>query len=231
MLAMLPSNTKVGLFHFIASVRRRSVRRMILRTSSMASFWGWSRSSNQASTSGLAPMGSFYHTRNARSLKPLQDLAGVEDAFRIEGVLHGGVDPESVVAELFGEPGTLEEAHAVLAGDRAAQVDRRPEDVLEGGPGSSDVLGVPVVIDERGMQVAVPGMAERPDHDGVVGGDALDGLEQFGDPADGHGHVVEENGPLTLEGGKGQTPGIHEEVGLHRVGRPGHQRGDRKSVV
>jgi type III restriction enzyme len=35
---MFPSNTKVGLFHLIVSLRRRSVPRMIFRTWSMASF-------------------------------------------------------------------------------------------------------------------------------------------------------------------------------------------------
>jgi hypothetical protein len=62
MLAMFPLKVKVGLFHLMVSSRRRSVPRMTLRTRSMASSSGWSRPSNQASTSGLVTTGPFYRT-------------------------------------------------------------------------------------------------------------------------------------------------------------------------
>src|SRR5699024_1921775 len=52
-----------------------------------------------------------------------EHLAGIEDAERVESVLHRHLDPTGSFVEFVRQPGALEVADPVLAGDRAAEFD------------------------------------------------------------------------------------------------------------
>ena len=60
--------------------------------------------------------------------------------------------------ELIGERRLLQPAHAVLAGDRATEADRRGHDVDEGGLGARQGTRLGRVIDDIGVGVAIAGV-------------------------------------------------------------------------
>ena len=69
--------------------------------------------------------------RQVGDLRPAEHLARVEQAGRVERVLDRAVHLEGDRADLALEPVDLDRAHAVLAGDRAAQGEPEFEDVVE----------------------------------------------------------------------------------------------------
>src|SRR5687768_4299105 len=72
--------------------------------------------------------------------------ARVEDALRVQGVLDPPGQRHHVGAELVGQRAALGAPHAVLAGDGAAERDRRLHDVAEGQAGPPFGLGVGGVV-------------------------------------------------------------------------------------
>src|SRR5699024_5902914 len=60
-----------------------------------------------------------------------EHLAGVEDAERVECVLHRQLDPTGSFIEFVRQPGAFEVADPVLAGDRAAEFDADGHDLFE----------------------------------------------------------------------------------------------------
>src|SRR5262245_27443979 len=109
MLAMLPSNVNVGLFHFIASSILSSTPRIADRTWSIVSFSGWSRAPNQASTSGSAPTSTpaFTSTYGADPERPGPRSPGgrdeVVDAFGRGDERHPHAEVERHPQILFGD--------------------------------------------------------------------------------------------------------------------------------
>src|SRR5690606_34202663 len=84
-----------------------------------------------------------------------EDGTGVEDAVRVEGVLDAPGQGDDIGADLVRQPGLLQAAHAVFAGDGAAEGDGQVHDLAEGPVGASGVLGVGRVVDDQRMGVAV----------------------------------------------------------------------------
>src|SRR5699024_9853759 len=92
-----------------------------------------------------------------------EHLAGIEDAERVESVLHRHLDSTGSFVEFVRQPGALEVADPVLAGDRAAELDADAHDLLEyllRGRRRGLVAGVE---EHRGVHVPVTGMRHQRD--------------------------------------------------------------------
>src|SRR5207253_3141441 len=87
-------------------------------------------------------------------------LAGVEQALGVEDALDLLLKHRASAAQLRGEMRQLEDAHAVLARDGAADRDRPGRELVHGGEGSALLHGVVRREQEARMDVAVAGMAE-----------------------------------------------------------------------
>ncbi len=100
------------------------------------------------------------------------------------------------VTQLEPEPRHLDRADAVLAGDRAAEREPQPDDVVERLPRPLEAVGVVVREDDRRVQVAVAGMtADRHEHRAALA-DRLDAAHELGEAADGHADVLGEPPPI-----------------------------------
>ena len=100
--------------------------------------------------------------RDARRLHQLflPDLAGVEDAVRIER----GLDPlhqgDDLGRQLQADVGRLREADAVLAADRSLEADDALEERAGGGLRAAHLVGVGGIHHDVDVNVAVAGVAE-----------------------------------------------------------------------
>src|SRR5699024_7453631 len=92
-----------------------------------------------------------------------EHLAGVEDPERVESVLHRQLDPTGPFVELVRQPGALEVADPVLAGDRAAEFDADAHDLLEYLLRGRRRGLVGCVEEHRGVHVPVTGMRHQRD--------------------------------------------------------------------
>lgn len=116
----------------------------------------------------------------------------------------------------------------MLSGDRAAQFQAEGHDLVEGLAGPPGLVGVLGVEADGGVGVAVSGVGADPDDQLVLLGDALDALQQLGEPRPGYTHVVDHRRALDrFEGDERQPPCLEEQFGLggvvggHHLGRPG----------
>ena len=101
----------------------------------------------------------------------LEDATRVEQPLRVERRLDGAHEPHGVGAALRLQPLAPGRPDAVLAGDRAAQVERRLVQVGLDRLGDRLAARVAALEDEVRVEVAVAGMPERPDPDVVPRGD------------------------------------------------------------
>src|SRR5204862_2152217 len=149
-----------------------------------------------------------------------EDLAGVEDALRVERVLHRAHRGDGDGVAALGEVPALHAPDAVLAGDRAAQARRDVEDRLDGGTErglAADRVGV--VEQDVDVDVPVAGVAVGDLADAEARGDLADAAEEVGDLRGRDGGVALDVGGDLLDGlpqGAAQAP----EVALLR-GRVG----------
>ena len=155
----------------------------------------------------------------------LDHLPRVEDAEGIEGGLDGAHDVDRISPALLLQEGSSCSTDTVLAGDRPAEGDGRAVELLAGGVGA--LLGVVVVAipDERGVQVAVTGMAEGATANVVGGGDSLDGEEQLRHPGAWRPDVLHAGHAQALHGPERHAAHLAQVVGLHRIGRSVDIRG------
>src|SRR5688572_19111885 len=93
------------------------------------------------------------------------DLAGVQDAGRIERGLERAVHAQADRAEFALEPVALEQPDAVLAGDGAAERQAERHDVVERSAAGREARRIGAVDDDVRMQVAVAGVADGGDSD------------------------------------------------------------------
>src|SRR5215831_7457750 len=92
------------------------------------------------------------------ALRPRQHLVGVAQSERIEGAPDLREEVEIVVAEEQFHRVALLHADAVLAGERAAHLDARREDLLARRDDARDLLLVAAVVADVGVEVAVAGV-------------------------------------------------------------------------
>src|SRR5699024_10026083 len=92
-----------------------------------------------------------------------EHLPRVEDAARVQGLLHRALRPAGTFVQLLRQPAALEVAHPVLAGDRPAQVQADLHDLLEDALCGRGLLLV-LRIEEHGrVRVAVAGVRDERD--------------------------------------------------------------------
>src|SRR5436853_526040 len=85
-------------------------------------------------------------------------LAGIEQPLRIESALHGVEQLELVWPELRAHLVDLLDAHAVLAGDRAADRHALLQHLGRELLGAMELVGAVGVEQDERVQIAVPGM-------------------------------------------------------------------------
>ena len=113
-------------------------------------------------------------------------------------------DFEAAVPHLLQEPGFLLDAHAVLAGDRAAERERLLRDDVEREVHALHLRFVALVGQERRVQVAVPHVAERPDLKIEAAGGLGDEPDHLRQLAARHGEVLQDRRrPAAGQRGKG----------------------------
>ncbi len=158
---------------------------------------------------------------------------GVQGA--LDGVLQGGDDRR----DLAGEAGALEQADAVLARDRAAEVEGVADDVLEGRLRSRGGRGVVGRDDQQGVQVAVTGVRDVGDEHAVPLPRRDDAVQHLGHGTHRDAHVLGEHRAEALQGRVGEPSGGEQRLRLVVVGGQGregrarslHRRQDRGGLV
>ena len=112
--------------------------------------------------------------RQRPTARVLNDLAGVEQAERVERRLDRAHDVQRIAADLLLECLAARRSHAVFGGDGPAEGDRRSVEIHPGR--LSQLLGPWVVVgkDEVRVEVAVAGVAEGRAADPVLAGDGID---------------------------------------------------------
>ena len=119
-------------------------------------------------------------------------FAGVQDEVRVECALDLTHGFHALFAVLQLHPGQLAEADAVLARERAAQLDRTAEDVVHRLVDALRFFFVAQVADDRRVHVAVACMAERADRDVVILRRLLDDGEECRNLASRNGRIFDE---------------------------------------
>ena len=133
----------------------------------------------------------FFRVFSHRSALSNQ-FAGVQDEVRVECALDLTHGFHALFAVLQLHPGQLAETDAVLARERAAQLDRTAEDVVHRLVDALRFLFVAQVADDRRVHVAVACMAEGADRDVVILRCLLDDREEGRNLAPRHGRVLDE---------------------------------------
>ena len=121
------------------------------------------------------------------------------------------------------QPRQLERADAVLAGDGAAQVDGRLEDGAGRVERSGPLVGGGAIEHDRGVHVAVAGVAEGGDREARVASDPLDSRQQLRDAAARNPDVLEQRATAPFEGREAEAADLHEHSALDLVLRGDHQ--------
>ena len=106
-------------------------------------------------------------------------LARVQDSERIERTLDGACTAIDSAPSSSAEPVPLERADAVLAGQRPAEFQRRPEDLLRRRPTPRRASPAGAVEDEHRVQVAVPGVGHGGEHTPCWAATGLDRVEHL----------------------------------------------------
>ena len=119
-------------------------------------------------------------------------FARVQNEVRVECALDLAHGFHAFLAVLQLHPRQLAEADAVLARERAAELDRTAEDVVHRLVDALRFFFVAQVADDRRMHVAVTCMAERADRDVVILRRLLDDGEECRDLASRHGRIFDE---------------------------------------
>src|SRR6202012_27344 len=158
-------------------------------------------------------------------LKHLQHRSWVEDVLRIEGLLDTAGQLDHVGAHLVWQPGFLEPAHSVLAGDGPAQLDCQVHDFTERDLCAFRLVGIVGVVDDQRMGVAVAGVRDDRTDDVLLGGDGLDTFDERGQRRQRDPDVFEQQVTQAFDGGDGESPCRGEPftfvgvVGGEHVGR------------
>ena len=119
-------------------------------------------------------------------------FAGVQNEVRVECALDLAHGLHAFLAVLQLHPGQLAETDAVLARERAAELDRTAEDVVHRLVDTLRLLLVAQVADDRRVHVAVACMAERADRDVVILRRLLDDGEEGRNLASWNGSILDE---------------------------------------
>ena len=120
-----------------------------------------------------------------------EHLAGVREPGGVERAAEPCKRLEVALGEHRGHRARLVDAHAVLAGERAAGLDAGGEDRVRQGLRALDLaVRGPVVENER-MEVAVPGVEDVPDAEPVLGGERVDAAEDGRQPRARHHAVLD----------------------------------------
>ena len=130
----------------------------------------------------------FFSHRSALS----NQFARVQNEVRVECALDLAHGLHAFLAVLQLHPGQLAEADAVLARERAAELDRTAEDVVHRLVDALRLLLVAQVADDRRVHVAVACMTERADRDVVILCRLLDDGEECRNLASRHGRIFDE---------------------------------------
>ena len=127
-------------------------------------------------------------------------------------------------------------ANAVLAGNRAAKVDRRAVELLAGGRDTSLGFGIAALPPEGRMQVSVPGVAERPAVQAAFRYDALDGIEELHELGPRRADVLHARGTQPLDCAQREPARLAQPIGLqgvrgaHLFDRPGSLGGSGRGI-
>ena len=119
-------------------------------------------------------------------------FAGVQNEIRVECALDLAHGLHAFLAVLQLHPRQLAEADAVLARERAAELDRTAEDVIHRLVDALRFFFVAQVADDRRVHVAVTRMAERADRDVVILRRLLDDGEECRNLASRNGRIFDE---------------------------------------
>ncbi|MNF32012.1 hypothetical protein D3C84_127870 [compost metagenome] len=104
-------------------------------------------------------------------------LAGVEQAAGVEGCLDCMEHSQLVAVELGAHLVDLLAAHAVLAGDTAADLHAQFENLAAQGFGTLQLTGLVGIEQDQRVHVAIAGMEHVGHAQAVFGGQRADGLE------------------------------------------------------
>src|ERR1039458_6532757 len=97
------------------------------------------------------------------SKMPLDELAGIENAAGVEGVLHGAMEGAHLFGNGEGPPTFFGQADAVFTGDRAAPGDDLREQLVQRLLAAAFGAGLVEIHHDVGVDVAVARVAEAGD--------------------------------------------------------------------
>ena len=149
------------------------------------------------------------------------DLARVEDAVRVERPLDGAMHVHHGGGQLGLQAVALEQAHAVLAGDGAAERERLGDDLLEGAWARSRAASSPGGVMISGCRLPSPAWAMLAMMTSCRSPIAWIRASISGTAAQRHADVLGEDRAEPLERGVGEAAGGEQSVGLGVVVRPG----------
>src|SRR5689334_15002013 len=102
----------------------------------------------------------MYAPELGAAVKHREHLAGVEQALRIEGAFEPLLLVEVRLRKHRRHEITLLDAHAVLAGEHAADLHAKPEDICAEALGAVELVGIVGVEQNKRMKIAVAGMED-----------------------------------------------------------------------
>src|ERR1700722_1793109 len=140
--------------------------------------------------------------------KSMSALTRVEDLQRIKCLADCVLHRQCGWVEFPAHAVPFQDADAMLAGDRAAKVDGRVQELLEGRLRRYARRLVAGRGDDQRMQVAVARMRDRRDLDVMPGRDLGNPSQHDRDPRPGYADILGQDRAQSFQGRVGQPPGI-----------------------
>src|SRR6266571_9154154 len=134
----------------------------------------------------------------------LEELAWVQNAFRVEGVFNGAMQGADFLSSRVRPPSPFGQSNAVFTGDSTAPAEDLMEQIVQGGFASFQRVGLRRLDHHVDVDVAVPRVAE------AGHGQAMFFLKPFGEskkvlePAARHDDVLVEFGQAGIAQGMGE---------------------------
>ena len=146
-----------------------------------------------------------------------EDLGGVEEPLGVEGGFEGALLVELLGGELDGHEVALLDANAVFAGEAATDLDAELQDVGAEVFGAVEAVGVVGVEHDQRVEVAVAGVEDVGDTEGVLGAELGDAFEDEGELRRWDGAVhAEVVGADAADGAEGSLAAFPDGQGLFR---------------